>query len=86
MLHLLRNDFVAVEIIIFTLRHYIYKDNMCLKKLIPVIRKPRMLKKLAHEVILLTFSWMKPVYFVFIKFNSHLLQIRKVVGWELSAK
>ena len=46
----------------------------------------RMLKKLAHEVILLTFSRMKPVYFVFIKFNSHLLQIRKVGGWKLSAK
>ena len=45
-----------------------------------------MLKKLAHEAILLTFSRMKPVYFVIIKFNSHLLQSRKVAGWELSAK
>ena len=40
----------------------------------------RMLKNLAHETILLMFPGMKPVYFVFIKFNSHLRQIRKVAG------
>ena len=44
-----------------------------------------MLKKLAHEANLLTLSRMKSVYFVFIKFNSHLLRICKVAGWELSA-
>ena len=78
--------FVAVEMIIFTLCHYIYIyiDNIYLKKLISVICKRA---HVTHEAILLkTFSRMKPVYFVFIEFNSHLLQIRKVAGWELSAK
>ena len=54
---------------------------MYLEKLIFLLHiNARMLKKLAHEAILLTFSRMEPVYFVFIKFNSHLLQIRKVAG------
>ena len=78
--------FVAVEMIIFTLCHYIYIyiDNIYLKKLISVICKRA---HVTHEAILLkAFSRMKPVYFVFIKCNSHLLQIRKVAGWELSAK
>ena len=39
-----------------------------------------MLKKMAHEAILLTFSGMKPVYSVSIKFILHLVQIRKVAA------
>ena len=44
------------------------------------------LKKLAQEAILLTFTRMKPVYFVLLKLNSHLLQIHKVGSWVLTAK
>ena len=71
--------------IIFTLRNYIYIliNNICLKKLIFLFDvNAHMLKKLVHEAILLTFSGMEPVYFVFIKLNLHLLQIRKVAGWS----
>ena len=45
-----------------------------------------MLKMLTHEAVLLMFSRMKPVYFVFMTFSFHLPQIRKVTYWELSAK
>ena len=47
-----------------------------------------MLRKLAYETILLTFSHMKLVCFVFIKFNSHMLQILNSFlqnSWQLLA-
>ena len=65
---------------------YLYINRYVSKNWFLLYLNALMLKTLEHEAILLTFPRMKWVYFVFSKFNSQLLRIRKVVGWELSAK
>ena len=61
-------------------------DNICLEKLISVICKWMHVENVGTWDHFIDVFRMKPVYFAVIKFNSHLLQIREVSGWELSAK